>query len=70
MNPIYLGEAALAAAEFMLQDQLQCPPVVNSFTHLMHTVSNPAGAVLFSFHIWRQFFPLLILLSGEWMKAQ
>lgn len=70
MNPIYLRKAVLAVAEFMLQDQLQHPPVVNSFTYLMNTVSDPAGVVLFSFHIWRQFFPLLILLSGEWMKAQ
>lgn len=70
MNPTYLRKAALAAAEFMLQDQLQHLPVVNSFTYLMNTVSNPAGVVLFSFHIWKQFFPLPILLSGEWMKAQ
>lgn len=70
MNPIYLRKVALAVKEFTLQDQLHRPPVVNSFTCLMNTVSDPAGVVLFSFHIWRQFFLLLILLSGEWMKAQ
>lgn len=57
MNPIYFRKSVLAAAEFMLQDQLHCSPVVNSFTYLMNIVSAPAGVVLFSFHIWRQFFP-------------
>lgn len=68
MNPIYLRKAVLAVAEFMLQDQLQHPPVVNSFTYLMNTVSDPAGVVRFSFHIWRQFFPRWSYLAGNGWK--
>lgn len=44
-------------AELVLQDQLQGPPVVISFMYLTSTVPAPAGALLFWFHVRRQFLP-------------